>query len=114
MAEEKDPKTIKTHYIKNSDFRTVFSSSIYGGLTINGLININFCVDRTTIPFQTESIADEKGLKEVSKQSKDGLVKEVQFGTLIDVQTAKALVTWLNEQIKKDDEIQQHISKTKK
>jgi len=104
-------KPIITHnYIKNNDFRTVYSSAIYGGLTLNGLININFCVDRGAIPTKTESqiVRNESGNEvflETNKEVKEGFVREVQFGTIVDVPTAKMIVDWLSHRIKQIEDI---------
>jgi hypothetical protein len=110
MPEETSKKKIIHNYIKNNDFKTSFSSAIYGGVTPNGLININFCIDRGAIPTRTESgFEDADGKKKLvikSKDGRDGLVREVQFGTIIDVNMAKLLVEWLNGNIQKVTELQ--------
>ncbi len=107
MEEE---KKIITHYIKNNDFKTIFSTGMYGGITINGLINVNFCVDRTAIPTKTESAVDlnTNTLKEEKKESRDGIVKEVQIGVLMDVNMAKHTVAWLQQQIKQLEDLQKN------
>lgn len=88
----------------------VLSTGIYGGLGSNGLINANFYVDRTIIPHSEEVEVDENG-KRIGEplREKDGdSVREVQFGTLFDINTAKSFVKWLNERI------EEHENKIKK
>ncbi len=94
---------VETHFIKNNDFRTVQCSGAFGGVTSNGLINMNMYTDRVVIPNTITLEVDEKDgqhLREIGRESKNGIVREVQFGMLIDVNVAKSLVEWINEQIK--------------
>jgi len=104
MSEQK----IDTHFIKNNDFRTILTTSVYGGITINGLINANFCVDRTVIPLKTVSTIEGVTLAEKQRESKEGIIKEVQIGVLMDITMAKQTIDWLQKQIKQVEELQQN------
>jgi hypothetical protein len=101
---------LNVHYVKNQDFRTVFTSCIYGGITINGLINVNFCLDRGPIPTTVENEVEqnENGksqLKPKVVHGKEGVIREVQFGAIMDIQTAKTIVDWLQKQITITEEL---------
>ena len=88
---------VKIKYVKSHDFKTSLSTGIYGGLTSNGMINANFFTDRAIIPTHQTIEIDESGRQQGSPEDiKDGdLVREVQFGTLMDINTTKLIVSWL-------------------
>ena len=89
------------NYIKADNFHSVLSTGVIGGITINSLIDLNFFTDRVTIPKSVTLEVDENGQqKEISRDTKTGVIREVQFGVLMDVNTAKTLVEWLNNNIK--------------
>ncbi len=104
---------VETHYIKNHDFKTVEGSGIFGGLTNNGQININFFTDRAPIPkkiiLEVDSVTG-KIIQEVERDSKEGIIREVQFGVLLNIETARNIVDWLNQKI---EEHQKHTIKLK-
>ena len=99
MSESKIP----FHFEINDDFKTVLATGVFGGLTPNGLINMNFFLERANIPDTIIYQLSEDGRtaeKEVSVEGGEGIVREVFFGVVIDVNTANDLVNWLNERIK--------------
>lgn len=107
MPEENLPK-ISFHYIKNNDFRTSFATGIYGGITVNSLINIDFFIDRSVIPRKTVSQVSADGKEQdlaSEKESRDGAIREVQFGVIMDVSTAKSTIAWLQDKVNIIEEI---------
>ena len=101
MADEKS--YVDTHYIKNSQFQTFFSTGIFGGVTPNRFIDLNFYVDRGPIPKKiTFEVDSESGnvTGELERDSKEGIIREVHCGVLIDVGLAKNMIEWLDEKIK--------------
>ena len=94
-------KTVKIKYVKSNDFKTALATGVYGGLTSTGLINANFFTDRSIIPTHQEIEVDEEGrIHGTPKDTKDGhMVREVQFGTLLDMNTARIIIDWLNTKI---------------
>lgn len=94
-------KSIKIKYIKSYDYKTVLTTGIYGGLANSGLINANFFTDRTIIPkSQTIEINDAGEPIGIPIEEKDGdMTREVQIGLLMDANTAKAVVSWLQAKI---------------
>ena len=120
MADKDDKKQIENqklqfHYLKTDNFRTCVATGFYGGITINGHVNINFYLDRTVIPKKTviEIDKDNQGKELRDKQEAlIGSVREVQSGIVMDVETAKKTIEWLQ---KKVDLIEENIiKKTKK
>jgi hypothetical protein len=87
----------------SSNFREIHVDGALGGLTPKGLININFFAERFPIPKSTDfEILNGNSLGERlgdSSDSKDGIIREYEFGVYMDVDTAKELMNWLNEKI---------------
>jgi hypothetical protein len=94
-------RNIKIKYYKAHDFKTSLTTGIYGGVTPHGMINAHFFTDRNGLPdYETIELTDKGVQIGMPQQHKDGdFVREVQFGTLLDVATAKQVVDWLNQRI---------------
>jgi hypothetical protein len=94
-------RSIKVKYIKTEDFKTVFSTGIYGGVGSNGLINMTFFVDTPAMPlFETANIDDQnKTVGERKSENDADIVREVQFGTMLDLNSAKQIYEWLGKKI---------------
>lgn len=102
MSNKEKKSTITFNYIKADNFHSMLASGVIGGITVNSLIDMNFFTDRVTIPqkLSLELTPEGKIAKEINRESKDGTVREVQFGVLMDVSTAKNMIEWLNEKIR--------------
>lgn len=96
-----DQNKVTFHYIKDPSFRTSVTTGAIGGLTIHRLININFYIDRTPIPQSITNSVNQDGTlgNEVNRDSKQGVVREVQFGLEMDVRTAKDIIDFLQQMI---------------
>jgi len=92
---------ITTHFIKTEDYKTSFVTGVFGGLTQQGLIHLNHFVDRPVVPKSVNyTISKEKNtLEEVSREAKDGTVREVNGAILFDTNMAKQLIVWLQGKI---------------
>ncbi len=93
MADQANPDKkilFDVHFLKNSDFRTSFASGVFGGLTPQGLINCNFYIDRAPLPNRityqvTPPHAQLNRENEFEREGKKGIIREVPFGIIIDV-----------------------------
>jgi hypothetical protein len=94
-------RKLKIKYLKAPDFKTTLATGVYGGITGNGLINANFFTDRTIIPKYQVIEVSEGGVQiGLPVDERDGdLMREVQGGILMDIQTAKVIVAWLDSKI---------------
>ena len=99
------PHKLDTHFIKNSDFRTIYASGGYGGFTPSGHLNVFVYTERVPIPnrisFQLDAVSTNSATigPEVEREGKPGLIREVQFGVLFDVETAESLMNWLKAKL---------------
>lgn len=84
-----EPGRLEIHSIKNHDFRTVFGSGVFGGVTAQGQVNVNFFTERAAIPTKVVYAAaqsdDPLQLTEIEREGKDGLIREVQAVILMPV-----------------------------
>jgi len=109
VAKEKThelPKQIDVHYIKTDGYRTYYFDGVFGGLTPNGKLYIELFLQRQPTPqiIQHQIEATGKLGKELKRIGKTGMVREIEAGLMIDIETAKILKDWLEEKIRKHDE----------
>jgi len=92
---------IQFHYVKSNTFKTSHADGIFGGITPRGEININFFAERFPIPqITTHEVLDELNVgKEIARESKDGIIRELECGITINVDNAKIISAWLSQKI---------------
>lgn len=107
------PQEITFHYIKSNHFRIVHADGAWGGITPRGLLQINLYSERQPIPKQTVyPLEGEKLGTELldRRQSRDGPVREMEVGAMIDLNTARSLRNWLDEKIAELEKgLEQHV-----
>lgn len=103
---------VRIKYLKSHDFKTVLATGVYGGITGNGLIAANFFTDRPILPkYQTIDVNSNGVQQGLPTDEKDGdLLRDVQSCMLMDVNTAKIIVAWLDSKI---DEYEKNFPKPK-
>lgn len=102
-----DLPPIRFHYIKSNAFRVVHADGVVGGPTPNGNIHMSFFSERSAIPTMIEhSMSTVDGtiakIGDVThKEGKDGFVREVEVGVMMDLTMARVLHKWLGDHITK-------------
>lgn len=93
----------KTHFVKTNDFKTSNVNGIFGGLTHNGQITMHHFIERNVLPkeitYEIDKNLDVQTPIEVSREQKDGLIREVQGALLMDIDMAKSIIVWLQSKI---------------
>ncbi len=91
------------HYIKGNYFRPIHVDGIIGNVTPAGLIFAALYSERASIPQLMVHVITESGQigPEVpeDRQAKSGVVRDVEVGAIMSVETAKSVVDWLRTQI---------------
>ncbi len=109
-ADEQLPSSITSHHIKSNYFRVIHADGAIGGFTPRGQIFFNLYSERPPVPEITVHAVQNGQLgKEITEGRPPlsaGILRELEVGVIMDVNVAKALVTWLNERIKIYDELQ--------
>jgi hypothetical protein len=100
---EDTPTTVPFHYIKSSFFRVVHTDGVLGSVTPAGLIFVAVYSERVAIPQTMVHEITESGQVGTERQEeqvgKKGIVREVEVGAMMSVDTATHIVTWLQEKI---------------
>jgi hypothetical protein len=102
-------KEIRFNYIKSNLFRVVRVDGIWAAITPNLDIHVNLCSERYPIPQQTLHKIDPDGSigEEIidARISRDGIVREVEVGAVMDISTAKSLIELLQELIEQVEKV---------
>lgn len=103
------PKQISVHYIKTSSYRTYYIDGIFGGLTPSGKIYAELFLQRQVTPQIVEQKLKSNGeLGEIIQRiGKQGIVREIESGIIMDVKTAEIIRDWLDTKISDFKKLQQ-------
>jgi hypothetical protein len=95
--------TIQFNYIKSNFFRVAHVDGVLGNITPAGLIFISFYNERAAIPqsmvhaiTEAGQVGDECKEKRVTKE---GIVREIELGAVMSIETATSFMKWLEEKI---------------
>jgi hypothetical protein len=96
------PSSIKFHYIKSNLYRVIHLDGAIGGLTASREIFISLFNDRGTLPKMIEFAVTPDGQlgNEITREGKEGLVREMEVGVLMNAAAAKSLAAYLITQAK--------------
>ena len=101
MTKKGPQENIDLHYIKANGFRVVHADGVWGGPTPRGYITMSFFSERAPIPRTISFELESQGTlgEETSRDTKGGLIREVDVEVVVDLRMAKSLVGWLNEKV---------------
>src|SRR5438874_1780807 len=99
MAEQ----LVRFDYIKSNLFRVIHADGVVGGLTPRLDIHMDFWSERFPIPQRVvHTLTDDGTLGEELKTerlTREGIVREVEAGVVLDLEVAKAFREWLTDRI---------------
>jgi hypothetical protein len=87
--------------LKDPLFREVHADGAFGGITPRGLIHFVLYAERVPIPremvydVQDDSLIEKPELR----VSREGIIRELQVGAYLSIDTAEALSKWLQQQV---------------
>lgn len=101
------PQSLTINYLKSSDFREVACDGVLGGPTPTGNLWLAFYTERFPLPRIVRhklksiegayAIDDEVPAEPV--ESREGIIRNVEFGLYMSVATAEQLHAWLGRTI---------------
>jgi hypothetical protein len=102
--------TFQVNYLKSGDYREVACDGVIGGATPQGKLFIAFYAERLPIPrvavFEADPPTEDRGLVLVHEEraplyleSRDGLIRNLEFGMYVDIAAAKRLLSWLTARV---------------
>ncbi len=98
-----DVPTVSFHYIKSGQFRVAHVDGAIGNLTPGGLIFVALYSERAAIPQMMVHEITEGGEigpeHQEERLGKKGIVREIEMGAVMSVETANAFIRWLQQQV---------------
>lgn len=96
-----EEKKIKVKFHIPDDHKLHFSTSVWGGINAKGMVEIHFLHDRPPLPKVSNDVIDENGNLLESNIDTGGynIVRTVQTGVVMDIDSAKNLLIWLQQKI---------------
>ena len=108
------PNSLDFYYIKSNFYRNCPVDGAYGGITPNGGIHLNFFTERHAIPQKiTVELQDGVVGRELDKDGKKGIVRELEVGLSMDLKTAIVVRDFMNKMVRILEEKQGHQPKAK-
>ena len=102
MSDE-TPNTVPFYYIKSNYFRVLHTDGIVGHVTPSGLIFLGLYSERAAIPqimIHDLTEGGQVGPERVEQRvGKNGIVREIEVGATMSVETATSIIKWLQERI---------------
>ena len=94
------PKELDFHYLKTPCYRTYHVDGIFGGIAPNGNLYMELFIERFPTPKVVRcKLTPEGPGEEVSREGKDGVIREVEGGLVMNINTATTLRDWLDGKI---------------
>lgn len=97
------PSTIDFHYIKSNYFRVIHADGAWGGVAPGSAIHLCFWSQRPPIPTKMVHAVSSDGtlgdeIKD-NRETREGLVREIEADVVMDLPTARELINWLKEKV---------------
>lgn len=110
-SQDSQPSSVKFHFIKSPLFRVMHIDGAYGGIGPHGHIHMAVFNERVAIPQLVEHEISATGQlgKELDRVSRDGIIRELEGDLVFDLDTAKALVRWIQEKINTIEQAQKAL-----
>ena len=112
MAKSKKSKAVTRvsfEYIKSNFFRVIHADGIHGGLSADLDIHMAVFSERRPIPKEVVHFVTGEGTlgKEdlAARKTRAGMIREVDADIVVDLNTARVVVRWLQERIDEADTI---------
>jgi len=116
MTKKETGKTqskVKINYKKTDSYRSYLVDGIFGGLTPSGKLYVELFTERQVTPQSIEYLVAEDGKlgQEIKREGKEGLVRQIEAGLVMDVDMAEVLIGWLREKLELHKVNAQQIAK---
>jgi len=100
MSENVSPSAVKFHLIKGNFFRVIHVDGAIGGITPSREIFVSLFSERGAIPQLIEQSVNADGSlgEEIKRSGREGIVREIEVGVMLNAQTAKRIAEWLAKQ----------------
>ena len=97
---------VSGHFIKSNYFRVIHADGAWGGTTPQLNIQMVLYNERQPIPTRIDYDLSEMGqVKEVGRESRRGIVREVEVSIVMSPELARSLRTWLTDKLRDIDRL---------
>ncbi len=98
------PKHFRYEYEQDTDIRLQVAHGVWGGINTHGEIELNFYSESDKLPLSSEKIFNAEGMSEPelvmpSEDETRTVIRRVHSKILLNYNTVRALVVWLEEQV---------------
>ncbi|AQQ70701.1 hypothetical protein SMSP2_01059 [Limihaloglobus sulfuriphilus] len=101
MNKNEKPKSLKFQYLKADTYVTYHVDGVFGGITPKGMVHMDVFTEKFPTPscVSHELTGEGKLGKEIDRVVRDGVIRELQAGMVMDLMTARQLRDWLSAKI---------------
>ncbi len=101
MSQNGNPKKVKIHYVKTSSYRSYYADGFFGGITPTGKLYVEPFIDKGPVTKSIDfSIKNDKLGSELSRETIEGYIREIEAGLVFDLSTAESLIAWLQQKVR--------------
>lgn len=114
MAKPDETQTVEFHYLKDAGTIDHPVNGVFGGLNPStGHLVLSFFSERPTLPKKITYELSATGVLggEISRDTKQGIVRSIHAIHHMDIVTAKAVHSWIGEKIAEHDSVKLAASK---
>lgn len=107
-SKQSGKNTLTFHYMKSPTFRVVRADGVVGNISPRGDVFLCFYNERFALPDRVTHEINEIGVlgEQVSAETKSpGVVRELETGFTLDLQTARSMILWLSEIVAQGDKV---------
>jgi hypothetical protein len=111
MEEPTTPSTLSFFYEKAGAFQTFHVDGAFGGISQRLYINMAVFAERGPIPRRTDYELEANGKlgREVARDGKKGILRELQCNLMMDYRAASVVHKWLGEKLAELDNIRKML-----
>jgi hypothetical protein len=105
-------KEIKYKYKYAEDYNPKYIHGVFGGVSPRGEIVMHFFMERVAVPKEqvfpivNDQLGHELMEKRLPKDLNESAIRFIQNGVILDIETAEALVEWLQSHINQRRELE--------
>jgi hypothetical protein len=110
---EPTENSLRIEYIKSNSFRVVHADGAYGGTSPRLELFIAFYNERFPIPkvltYEVSATGSPEREIRSERESKSGVVREVETAIMMDFNAAKHFAAWINEKVAELEKTRQQV-----
>lgn len=103
------PSRVRYEYTTDPQTRLQYAHGVWGGINSQGEIEIDFYIEGDKLPTYSERLRDSSGCytpEETPDENVRTIVRHVHSKIVVNYQTARGLLEWLNEQLEAYDAVE--------